>query len=363
MEKQEAIIYIRQVLEKQEQLENLNQAVRDTEAALDKAQRALETYKVRISEESAQIVKKEREALEIRLRKSVQTAARRVERAEKKRSQEKDRQQKSHAADATQEYKDRIDQEKSRIKTEIKRDGIPFYCNSSIWFSLFMPAFLTDYLILFAAWLVMSTGLPMLIYVLVPDHKSWQFFIIFPLFVVATIILYIQISGKTRKKYRDTLKQCRERVNLIHELKGRIRKTKKQIYRSSDESPYELKELDEKIQQARRDLEIARNNQADGLKEFEQHTRIDIIEEFRIKSQEKLEELTDSISQLTRQKNLTMEMTSELQLELIDGYEDQLGAENINPDRLKQILFLLESGGADTLESAVAAVKAGTDPE
>ena len=84
MERQESIAYIRRLLEKQEKLQNLNRAVQETSAALDKAQRALETYKTRITEESAQLVKKQREALETRLEKSVQAAVRRVEQAEKK---------------------------------------------------------------------------------------------------------------------------------------------------------------------------------------------------------------------------------------------------------------------------------------
>lgn len=324
--------------------------------ALDRAQRALETYKARISEESAQIVRKEREVLENRLEKNVQAAERRVEQAEKKRAQEKEKQMKSHMADATQEYRGRIRQARSQIRADIKREGIPFCCSSGIWFSLFMPTFLTDYLLLCAVWLIASIGLPMLIYMLLPNHNMWQFYILFPLFVVATIFSYIEISRRTRKRYKETLDQCREKMNLIHELKGLIKKTEKKISKSDDESPYELKELDEDIRHRHLELETARKDQTDGLKEFEQHTRLDIIEEFRVKSQEKLDGLVGGISQLTREKNLTMEMASELQLELVDHYEEKLGAENMNQDRLRQMLAFLENGEADNLEEAIAAL-------
>ena len=340
-------------------MQKLNQAVQDTSASLDRAQRALDTYKVRISEESAQLVKNERETLENRLNKGVQAAQRRVEQAEKKRGQEKEKQKKSHMADATQEFRDQIRQEKSQMKARMKGDGVPFYCNSSIWFSLFMPAFLTDYIMIAVTWLAAGIGLPVLIYILIPDHRMWQFYILFPLFVAATIFLYVEISRRTRKKYKDTLNWCCEKMTLIHELKGRIKKTEKQICRSDDESPYELNDLDEKIRQARRDLETARNNQTNGLREFEQQTRLEIIEEFRIKSQEKLNELMEGISSLTREKGLTMEMASELQLWIVDHYEEKLGAENMSPDRVKQILSLLESGAAETLEEAVETLKTG----
>lgn len=286
-----------------------------------------------------------------------------MEQAEKKRTQEKEKQKKNHAADATQEYREQIRQARKEIKEDIKRDKIPFYCNSRVWFSLFMPAFLSDYLFLAVTWLASAIGLPALIYALLPKHQVWQFYILFPLFVVATIVLYIEISRRTRRKYTETLKVCRGKMNLIHDLKKNIRKTEKKIHKSDDESPYELKELDENIRRARRELEAARNNQADGLREFEQHTRMDIIEEFRVKSQEKLEELAAGIDQLTRQKNLTMEMASELQLELVDSCEDRLGAENMNENRLRQLLKLLESGSADTLEEAVEILKTGVMPE
>ncbi|MGN0294617.1 MAG: hypothetical protein ACI4D3_11510 [Lachnospiraceae bacterium] len=362
MEKQESIAYIRRLLEKQDKLQDLNRAVQETSAALDKAQRALETYKTRITEESAQLVKKQREALENRLEKSVQTAARRVEQAEKKRVQEKEKQKKSHIADATQEYRAQIHQARSQIKTDLKADGVPFYCGSRLWFSLYMPAYLTDYLLIGVFWLVSAIGLPFLIYMLIPDHRIWQFYILLPIFVVASIFIYIETAGRTRKKHKETLGRCREKMNLIHDLKKRIKKTEKQIHKSDDESPYELKELDEKIMQARKDLETARSNQAAGLQEFEQKIRFDIIEEFRVKSQEKLDELTNGIGRLTREKNLTMEMASELHLEIVENYEEQLGAENMNQGRLKELLSLLEDGSADTLEKALILLKAGGHP-
>lgn len=362
MEKQESIAYIRQLLEKKKKLQELNRAVQETSAALDRTQRALETYKTRITEESAQLVKKQREALETRLEKSVQAAARRVEQAEKKRAQEKEKQKKSHIADATQEYREQIRQTRSQIKSDIKADGIPFYCGSRLWFSLYMPAYLSDYLLIGGFWLVSAIGLPFLIYMLIPDHRMWQFYILLPLFVVASIIIYIETARRTRKKHKETLSRCREKMNLIHDLKKHIKKTEKQIHKSDDESSYELKELDEKILQARKDLETARSNQAAGLQEFEQRIRFDIIEEFRIKSQEKLDELTNGISRLTREKNLTMEMASELHLEIVENYEEQLGAENMNQSRLEELLSLLEEGCADTLEKALILLNAGGRP-
>lgn len=353
LEKQESLIYIEQLLEKQRKLDDLNRAVKDTTVSLDKAQRALETYKVRITEEAAQIVKKQREQLENRLEKEVQSAVRRVEQAEKKRSQEKERQKKSHIADATQEYRERIRQAWAQIKADMKADKVPAFCGSRLWFSLFMPVFLTDYILLILVWLIEGLGIPALIYWLIPDHNIWQFYIIFPLCLVLIIMLYIEVHRRTVGRHKETLKLCREKMNLIHELKGRIRKTEKTITKSDDESPYELRELDEKIQKARLELDTARKNQADGLREFEQHLRLDIIEEFREKSQPKLDELTGAIGHLSREKNLFMETASELQLEMVDDYEDILGAENLNAARLEQILNCLEEGGADSLEQAL----------
>lgn len=346
--------YIGQLLEKQRKLESLNQAARDTSVSLDKAQKALETYKVRISEESAQIVRKQREQLENRLEKEVQSAVRKVEQAEKKRAQEKEKQQKSHIADATQEYKDRIRQARSQMKADMKADKVPAFCNNSLWFSLFMPVFLTDYIIMIMSWVIAGLGVPILIYWLIPNHSIWQFYIIFPICLILVIMLHIEICRRTTGAHKETLKLCREKMNLIHELKSRIRKTEKTIIKNDDESLYELKDLDEKIQSARQALEKTRQNQSDSLNEFEQRTRLDIIEEFREKSQEKLEELTAAINHLSKEKNLSMEMASELQLEMIDDYEDILGAENLNPSRLEQILACLEEGSADTLEQALA---------
>lgn len=353
LEKQESILYIKQLLEKQEKLEELNQAVRDVSASLDKAQKALETYKVRVKEESAAVVKNQRDLLENHLEKEVELASRTVEQAEKKRAQEKEKQRKYHIADATQDYKERIREAKRQIKRDMKANKIPVYCSKGIWFSLFMPTFFTDYLKIIIVWLLTGLGLPFAIYMLIPKHAVWQFYILFPLFLILTIVLHAEIYRRVVKNHRDVLAGCREQMNLIHELKGRIRKTEKKIIKSDDESLYELQELDEKIEAARRELNEARAHQSESLKEFEQHTRLEIIEEFRQKAQEKFEELTAAINSLSREKNLTLEMVSELQLELVDQYEEKIGAENMNPVRLKEILQKLEGGMANTLEEAL----------
>ncbi len=353
MEKQESIEYIRQLLEKQEKLERLNQTTADTTLALDKAQKALETYQIRIQEELDQVVKKQKGILQSRLEKEVQSAQRKVEQAEKQRTQEKNRQKKDHIADATQEYRGRIRLARSKVKSDIRKEKIPGICKRDIWFSLFMPTFLTDYVLMALTWLVAALGIPALIYLLIPDRQIWHFYILFPLFVISTILIYIKIYQVTVGTHRETLKECREQINEIHELKERIRKTEKNIDRSDDESFYELKELDEKIEQARNLLNQAKNNQEAGMQEFEQKIRLEIADEFREKSKEKLEQLTEAMNELSKEKNLSMELAAELHLELIDDYETKIGAENMTRPRLEQILQNLENGSADTLESAL----------
>lgn len=353
MEKQESIEYIRQLLEKQEKLERLNQTTADTALALDKAQKALETYQIRIQEELDQVIKKQRSMIQNRLDREVQLAQRKVEQAEKQRAQEKNRQKKDHIADATEEYRGRIRLARSKVKSDIKKEKIPGICKRDIWFSLFMPTFLTDYVLLALTWLTVALGIPAIIYLLIPNRQIWHFYILFPLFVVSTILVYIKIYQATVGKHREILKECREQINEIHELKERIRKTEKNINRSDDESSYELKELDEKIEQARNLLNQAKTNQEAGMQEFEQKTRLEIADEFREKSKEKLEQLTGAMNELSKEKNLSMELAAELHLELIDDYEAKIGAENMTRPRLEQILQNLENGSADTLESAL----------
>lgn len=353
MEKQESIQYIVRLMEKQEKLKQLNQTTADTTLALDKAQKALEMYQIRIQEELERIVKKQRSNLRGKLEKEVQSAQRKAEQAEKQRLQEKNRQKKNQIADATVKYRKQIHCLRDEIKCDLREAKIPIFCRGKLWFSLFMPAFVGDYFLLFLLSAAMILGIPALLYSMIPNHHLWQFYLLFPSFVVISIVLYLKIRQMTLGKHYEVLKKCRNQMNEIHELQGRIRKTERFIEKNEDEDLYELKEMDEKVEQAYQRLEQAKEKRKTGMQEFEQKTRQEIVKDFREKSKEKLEELTHAMNELSKEKNLSMELAAELHLELIDDYESKLGEENMNPVRLEQILQNLENGSADTLEDAL----------
>lgn len=353
VEKQESIQYIVRLMEKQEKLKQLNQTTADTTLALDKAQKALEMYQIRIQEELERIVKKQRNNLLGKLEREVQSAQRKAEQAERQRIHEKNRQKKTQIADATVNYRKQIHFLRDEIKRNLREAKIPAFCRRKLWFSLFMPAFWGEYFLLLLLGAAVILGIPILLYSLIPNHRIWHFYLLFPPFVVISIVLYLKIRQMAFGKHYEVLKKCRNQMNEIHELQGRIRKTERFIEKNEDENWYELTEMDEKVKQAYQRLEQAKEKRKTGIQEFEQKTRQEIVKDFREKSKEKLEELTQAMNELSKEKNLSMELAAELHLELIDDYESRLGEENMNPVRLEQILQKLENGSADTLEDAL----------
>lgn len=310
-------------MDEREQLEKLNRNVQEADSSLSQAERALDAYKNKISEESAQLVKKQREDLQKRLERNVQTAVRKVESAEKKRLQEKERQIKGHIADSTQTYREQIAVLRREVKADIKAAGIPGICRRRVWFALFMPRYLKEYVSLILLWMLLAVAVPFGIYMLIPDRQIWYFYVLLPVCVIMTTLNYLGIAGKTVGRYREPLKSCREKINQIHDLKRQMKKTEKQIVQADDESRYELGEADIRVREARKELEAAREQQTRSLQEFETVTRQAIIDEFQKKSQARLDELVETVSRISREKNLSMELASELELRLAEYRESE----------------------------------------
>lgn len=338
LEKEETIRYLTGTVDRQEQLEKLNRNVEEADASLAQAERALEAYKTRISEESARLVKKQREDLQKRLERNVQAAAKKVEHAEKKRLQEKERQVKGYIADSTQGYKEQITALRKEVKADIKAAGIPGICKRRGWFALFMPRYLKEYLSLILIWTILAVGVPSGIYLMIPERQIWYFYVLLPICVIVTTLIYLGIAGKTVGKYREPLRSCRDKINQIHDLKRQIRKTENQIVQADDESRYELGTMDAKVSDARKALEAAREQQTRELQEFEAVTRKNIIDEFQRRSQDKLDELAETVSRISKKKNLSMELAAELQM-CLEGHEqvsDRLETEDQKEKPIEQ---------------------------
>lgn len=341
------------MMEDQERLEELNQTVRETDQRLKQAEKSLEAYQIRISEEAAQLVRKQREKMEIRLEKNVQNALKKVEQAERKRTAEKNRQVKNHVLYATREDKERIKELWKEIRQDLRTAGAPFYCRFRLWFTLSMPSSITDYLMLILTWMLFCIGIPGGIFFLIPDRGMWMFYGMVLLAVLLSMLFYIRASVKTVKQYREVMDICNEKRKEIRTRKKNVHKTEKNISSGTDELKYDLDKQDIHLEQMRKELQEAREAQTKGLREFEEKTRSQIIESFKIQSRARQEELTETINQLSREKNLSMEMASELHLNLVEQYEDRIGMHNMNIGSVRKIYKLLTEGDAETLEEAV----------
>lgn len=353
LEKEEAIKYLEKMMNDQERLEKLNQTVRETDQRLKQAEKSLEAYQIRISEEAAQLVRKKREKLEIRLEKNVQNALKKVEQAERKRTAEKNRQVKDHVLYSTREDKMCIKELRKEIRQDLRTAGAPFFCQFRLWFALSMPFSITDYLTLILIWMVFCIGIPGGIFFLIPNRGMWMFYGMILLAVLLSLIFYVQASVKIVKQYREVLNLCNEKRREIRRRKKNVHKTEKNISRGTDEREYDLDKQDVHLEQMRKELQDAREAQTRELREFEEKTRLQIIESFKIQSRAKQEKLTETINQLSREKNLSMEMASELHLNLVEQYEDRIGMHNMNIGSVRKIYKLLTEGDAETLEEAV----------
>ena len=193
----------------------------------------------------------------------------------------------------------------------------------------------------------------MVIYKLIPNHRT----IYLPFICFAVIILigglYILIGNLTKARHRDSLLRIRAMRDTIDNDFKRIKLITKEINNDSSEEKYDLGAFDAEIEEAKINVQSIKDKKTAAVSEFENSTKKIIADEITNNSREKLESLNNELEVTKQSLGSIASRRSEINLDISDKYESYLGRDFLQPSKIEALQKLISDKEAANLSEAI----------
>jgi len=332
-------------------LDRCEEEYKDTEKYLKGKTKELEIQKKRVEEKILSTIKKSRADLEKGFDDEISTCEKAIKEAENRK--------KTAKAAAMNERMKRensslVDDNKvlgAEIKARFQEASVPAFCKSSLYYSLFAPKKVTDYLICLAAILLFAVLIPFGVTRLV-NGVVLQI-LVWVLVVVFFAAIYFLIAFWTKKGERnDAIKDMRSKVKQIKDNKKAIKSRNKNIKADPDESQYNLYEYDQELESARDDLDQARLKREQAVANFEQVESVNIRQEMEQEKASVFEQLEKEIAQLQEDLKVKEEAYHQASAAM-EEYNTAFGEKSLKADKIDELVSIMQEGKASTIREAM----------
>ena len=251
------------------------------------------------------------------------------------------------------------------LKTLLKKNKVPSFCASKMYFYMFMPRGVEILAMLFG-FIVYFAAIPALVmeivrrYVL-EDKKDinmafWCVLIV-AVMVVIQLILYFVIYNSTKIKHNDVIKQARSIRDKMKANKRQMNAIKNSINKDKDESVYNLGAYDEKLADLDKEADTISDEKQGALKVFEDETKQLIIDEINSRRLQTLEDMKAEKKELEDNITKGEQLYSEKVLQITNQFASYLGEDLCREDKLSDLIALMEEGQAETVSEAITLYK------
>ena len=155
-------------------------------------------------------VKKRREEIRSTYEKEMGKVQDQLKKARSKREKAKNEGVKDRIRDETAPLWEEIRDLKVQLKTLMRQNHVPGYCQSAFYYSLYFPRHVKEYFQLFLLVLFFFLATPYGIYLLIPDRKPLYLVMIYVVDIFLIGGGYIVLGNRTKMLYMETLREGRK---------------------------------------------------------------------------------------------------------------------------------------------------------
>ena len=333
---------------------NCDQNTRDQVAAEEKRlSRELEAAKKAMTDQITQTARKRRDEISSGYDKEIAKGQEKLRKARLSREKAKSKGVKERIADETSELREQNRKLKLQMKTSFQQNQVPFYCNSTLYYALYLPRGLQEIIILLAAVLVCFLAVPCLIYFLIPGRHSWYLAAIYFADVILFGGIYVTIGNRTKLTYQPALKQGRAIRNTLRANQKKIRVITHSIEKDGNEDIYNLEKYDDEISCVEHELSQIAERKKEALNTFETVTKNIISDEITQHHMEKIRGLEQKIKETQMGLRELDARIREENIHITDTFGPYLGQEFLKPERLTELARLIQDGSAANLTEAM----------
>lgn len=357
--KEECLAFLseaRDALDELSLLEEQEKGLSQEEARLEEE---LATEKKLMADRIQKTVKKRREEIRATYEKEMTKAQDQLKKMHNKREKAKNEGVKERIQEETRPLLDEIRELKAQLRALIRQNHVPGYCQSSLYYGLYFPRRVKEYMFLLVYVLIFFLVIPWGAYLLIPERKPLYLAVIYFADILVVGGSYLAIGNRTKLLYMETLREGRKYQDQILDSRKKIKKLTSAIRRDRNESLYNLEKYDDEIARLQQELSDMADKQKDALNTFETVTKNILTDEIEHNHKEKLDQLQEEYQRVSAELRSIMQKVKETRLHVSGSYGTYLGKEFMDSQRIMQLTDIVREGRASNVSEAIAVYEAG----
>lgn len=247
---------------------------------------------------------------------------------------------------------------KAETKKLYKQGKTPVFFNTGLYYALFMPGSIADFLYCILTFVILFGGIPAIIWYFLPKPVST--YVIALIYVGLIIVfggIYMLVFSTSRTKYRDIVNAGNNARKRIRNNKKVIDKISKNIKKDKDDTQYGLENYNAQLEDIRIKLEDLAAKRKDALKAFDESTKQAVTDEIKNAAQEEIDGYKSRLSELTVNLSGIRDYIKQKKIYIAENYEVFLGKEIVDTENLKALLKLSEKNQTATISELIELYK------
>lgn len=243
----------------------------------------------------------------------------------------------------TADFIEANNQIRSDTKKLYKQNKTPRFFNSDIYYTLFMPSSLKDFLYCILTFAMLFVGIPAIVWYFLPKPVST--YMIGLIYVSCIFVfggLYMLIFSASRTKYRDTINLGNNARHKIKNNKRVIAKISRNIRKDKDDSSYGLENYNARLEDIRLQLEDLSEKRKEALRLFDESTRLAVIEEIKNANQEEIDRCKARLAEISTNLSEIRDYIKQKKIYIAENYEVFLGKNFVQEEILKALIEISE---------------------
>lgn len=319
-------------------------------------------------DEIASAMKKRKAEINAAYDKEMDAIQNKIKKIDNKRESHKSKQQNARYEAETEEFRKEVDSCTMEIRNLLKQYHISRICRSNLYYSLFLPKGIKDYLILLLWMMITLLAVPLAIcgvgrytFLKSVSSQTVYYVLIFVCCISIVFITYLIITNRTKVRYRTQLLQCRNEKDKIRAIRRQMRAVHNKIKKDKDESEYNLDSFDEQIASFRQEMEAIGEQKKQALMDFDNQKKPIVEQEIASVHDARIAEYDTQRKEAEDYQNNAASELAALRLDISNNYEAYLGKEYITIEKLDILIGIMEEEGIATIGDAIAVYKGQLD--
>ncbi|MDD5949790.1 MAG: hypothetical protein PUC39_08720 [Lachnospiraceae bacterium] len=360
--------YLKEAYDKLTRIEQLNESLNTAKSDAKRLEKMSAQEERDKKEEIASTIKKRKAEINAAYDKEMDVIQSKIKKIDSKRENHKSRQQDARYRAETEELRQEVDNCTTEIRNILKQYHISRMCRSNLYYSLFLPKGIKDYLILLLWILITLLAIPLAIcgigkytFLKTVESQMVYYVLIFVCCISLVFITYLVITNRTKVRYRAQLLHCRNEKDKIRAIRRQMRAVHNKIKKDRDESDYNLGSFDEQIAAFRREMEAIGEQKKQALMDFDTEKKPLVEREIASAHDAKISEYDAQRKEAEDFQDQAASELAALRLDISNQYEAYLGKEYVTLEKLDILIGIMEEEGVTTVGDAIAVYKGKLD--